>query len=416
MPVFISPFTSRHFSVIVTKTTLPAFDQQLHCFVKRLLIYTDTRYTLIHIHQITEMQSIVKDLYAKRGVLDVNPAEDATTGSMRLVADARQTAGILMILGTCALFQPLANIASILGPTSYEKGISFSALLGGLCLVLIGVMTMATGYLQLVHDRGYIWLTASMIVVTFLATIPYVTDLVDVSLMAKSGQGFIPIEYNPTPGQVHFVGALGILAVLAYAFSFIGSIVNMQFTLYKFQIGNPRDRSSGYYKRRMLQYTVCLLVAGSTQLLLGLYAIQYCETGLLSYGPIIVSIYVVYFPVICVLVGAMQVAMAWWGYARTENIGVFGKEDMSYQVAMFCSWFLQFLLQVMVQIGYAPGTALAGAVPSVTAMTLGLNIMPAYLDWKYRVTPRRIRSKYYDLPSSSQISEASVHTVMEIDI
>lgn len=57
---------------------------------------------------------------------------------------------------------------------------------------------------------------------------------------------------------------------------------------------------------------------------------------------------------------------------------------MDYQASMFVAWLLQLLLQVIVQIRILPGGTLASAVVQVTAVTFGLNLMPAYLDYKAR--------------------------------
>jgi hypothetical protein len=78
----------------------------------------------------------------------------ATIGNMRYQSDMRQIGALLLVTGICAIIQPLASIASLIGPdgTSASSGIPLSALFAGLCLVSIGIVSIFTGYNQIVHD------------------------------------------------------------------------------------------------------------------------------------------------------------------------------------------------------------------------------------------------------------------------
>jgi hypothetical protein len=120
--------------------------------------------------------------------------------------------------------------------------------------------------------------------------------------------------------------------------------------------------------------------------------------------------YVVSFPAINCTVGSIQILNALWGFARSCGIGVFGGDyDYMYQLSMYMSWFLQIVLQVVVQVGYVPGSGKAPAAATIAAMTIGLNMMPAYLDFKMRTVPEEISGSYFGIAEHSmthQIEDA----------
>lgn len=49
-------------------------------------------------------------------------------------------------------------------------------------------------------------------------------------------------------------------------------------------------------------------------------------------------------------------------------------------------------------IGYLPGGQLAAAAPTFVAMSLGVNLMPVFLDHKMRTLPLQLPSDYYAVP------------------
>jgi hypothetical protein len=60
-----------------------------------------------------------------------------------------------------------------------------------------------------------------------------------------AGNPFIPAAYN-------FVGAMDILAIVAYCTGFLGSVSFMKFSLFAYQSEKERsERSAGYYRSRM---------------------------------------------------------------------------------------------------------------------------------------------------------------------
>jgi hypothetical protein len=330
-----------------------------------------------------------------------------TIGSMRYQSDMRQIGALLMVTGILAIVQPLASIAALIGPdgTTASSGIPFSALFAGVCLVSIGFLSVFTGYNQIVHDWGNKNITGALMILTQTAFIPYFTGMVEVGRAARTGMAFIPADYNPTESQVHFVGAMGILGIMSYGFTFVGSISFMQFSLYAYQAGKPESRPSKYYNGRMAFYTGMLFVAGLSQLLLGSFlASNFGEGGSLPFGPIAVKMYVVNFPAISILVGLVQICNAVWGFVRSRGLLIGGSNSSNislFQVSMFAGWFLQVTLQIITQVSYSVGGTFAPAAPTVFCLSFGLNLMPAFLDFKMRNTPETILPEFYGLEGNA---------------
>jgi hypothetical protein len=92
-----------------------------------------------------------------------------SAGSMRFQSDKRQFGGFLMLLGFCAMIQPLYNIAIAIGTDSstVRHHTPFGVLFGGLWLFTSGIFTVFLGY----HETAYGWgqrkiLTSSLILFT----------------------------------------------------------------------------------------------------------------------------------------------------------------------------------------------------------------------------------------------------------
>jgi hypothetical protein len=225
-------------------------------------------------------------------------------GQERFKSDKRQLGGMLMLLGTTALVFPLANIATKVGPdgTTASENIPLSSLIASVFVVNMGIVSMVLGYLSLVHDYGNKYLTGSLIAFTQLAWVPFITDLTNVGKTARSGVGFIPAAYDPSEGDVRFVGAMGMLGILGYGAGFLGSLAFIQFALYQYQSGNAQSRPGSYYRGRLSFYCFELFLVGLSQFLLGIYTISSFGKGPLDF-PVGVAMYTVYFPEISIFCG-----------------------------------------------------------------------------------------------------------------
>lgn len=77
-----------------------------------------------------------------------------TIGQLRLLSEKRQFAGLLMITGFCAVSQPLNMITTAFeGPTVFT-GIEVASLIGSILILLIGILSVLSGYAELVNDWG----------------------------------------------------------------------------------------------------------------------------------------------------------------------------------------------------------------------------------------------------------------------
>jgi hypothetical protein len=321
-------------------------------------------------------------------------------GELRYSNDLRQIGGILLVAGFCAVVQPLGEVVSVIGPngTTVDQGIPLSGFIAGLCVIKIGILAIFIGYNITIHDWSNQLLNGYALVWAQTAFISYFTTMTAIGRAAKNMLLISP-DYSPTQTDNSVVGAMGILAVIAYGFTFIGTISFMLFSIYSFEAGKPQDRDGPYYRGRMMFYMCMLWIAGFSQFFLGSYVQAKFGDFDLQTGPIGVAVYVVSIPALNIVVGLLQMFNATWGLARSVfGIGfLFGEDDMSYQISVFLSWFVQFLFQVVISIGIVPGGALAAAPAAIATISFGLNIMPAYLDFKARSVPdkKSIESDFY---------------------
>lgn len=319
-------------------------------------------------------------------------------GKERFKSDKRQLGGLMMLLGTNALVFPMANFATLIGPdkTTASEGIALSSLIASTFVIAMGLMAIPLGYLQAVHDWGSHRFTGFLILFTQFAWMPFITDLTDVGRGARSGDAFIPSEYEPSAGDVRFVGAMGMMGILGYGTGFLGSLAFVQFCLYSFQVGKPGDRPGSYYSNRLSIYAFCNLLVGLSQFLLGVYIRLQFGSGPLPNGPIGVAMYLVHFPEISICVGMVQMVNSFFGLIRSRGIHN-GPTDHRFQLTTLIQWVLMVTLQILTQVAYAPGGTAAAAAPSQTMLTMGISVIVAYMDFKARTVPEIIADNYYGL-------------------
>jgi hypothetical protein len=344
-------------------------------------------------------------------------------GALRYESHLRELAALALLMAVVLIIQPLPDVVGLVGEdTTTDSGVTLWLLIGSLILVAEGVVAGFVAYHSLVHNGHKDSFMKNLLLILLVGVqfsyIPYIATMVDIGKKARRDDiymnTFIPMEYDPSKKDVHLVASMGILAVLTYAFSLVGAMAFFLFAMHAFISGTPELRPATYFRGRHLFYSFVLALAGFTQLLLGSYIQKNFveDGGKLEYGPIGVAVYVVIFPAMNIVVGIIQLMMGMWGMLRAHGLSMFmlGSEDEGckyFQWAMFFSWFLQFALQVLTQIGYLPGTTLSQAAPQVFCLSFGLNLMPAYLDYKMRSLPEVIdKAEYYGLEGEEMPTHA----------
>ncbi|CAB9506973.1 expressed unknown protein [Seminavis robusta] len=331
----------------------------------------------------------------------------------RLQSDRRQFGGLMMILGFCAIIQPLGGIVSSFGPdgalTTDPSEIPFWGMIAAFCLFTNGVVAVIIGYMSTVHDWSHRYLTAFSVLIIQTAFIPYITDMTAVGKGATASleeQQFIPSDYEPTETDVKFVGAMGILGIATYGFAFVGAISFMAFCLHAYNTGTPEQRSGAYFEGRMGLYSFILALGGLAQLMLGAYCRVKFDNAVYREGIVHVAMFFVSYPTISMCVGLIQVFTGIWGVFRSVGYHS-GPNDYYYQIILTAQWVAVLTLQVVAQIAYAPEGELALAAPTVAAMSLGINLMPAFLDQKMRTLPAQFDANYSALPTHRDVKELS---------
>jgi hypothetical protein len=122
-----------------------------------------------------------------------------SVGSVRCANERRQYGALLMVSGIVAVLAPLAGIVTAIntdglnGDYANPETVAFWTLVGGFCLLFIGITAVTTGFAECIHDAGNTRTTSYAILITQLAFIPYITDMVQVG---KSAMEDGPVFWN----------------------------------------------------------------------------------------------------------------------------------------------------------------------------------------------------------------------------
>lgn len=333
----------------------------------------------------------------------MSKATQLNVTAFRFQSDSRQIGGMLMLLSMCVVIMPLGNIATGFGLNGAEfddpNNTPIWELIGSLFAFIFGVTGVFTGYMATVHDYSHKNITMFLMVMIQTAWIMYITDMVEVGNMSRLSPEenmFIPIVYEPTVTDVQFMGAMGIIGIMMYAFGFVGSMAFMVWSLHSYTTNDPGIHCGSYFKGRMTLYSAVLAVAGFVQFLLGCYLESRFDTNTVENGVIGVAFFVVSFPEIAVWVGLLQMINGVWGVARSFDMCMMNDMDHQvFQYSMGFQWLNVLILQDIVQISYLPGGTNASMAPILACFSLGMNLMPAYLDHKMKTMPETMTDDYY---------------------
>ena len=116
-------------------------------------------------------------------------------------------------------------------------------------------------------------------------------------------------------------------------------------------------------------------------------------------GPVDVAFFIVTYPGISMYLCLLQMANGVWGIVRAqdgENKNSNGNRNVPiYQLSLGFQWINVLILQDIVQIAYLPAGMLAPVAPFLACWSLGLTLMPAYLDHKMATLPEAFPEDYY---------------------
>ena len=181
----------------------------------------------------------------------------------------------------------------------------------------------------------------------------------------------------------------------------------MAFGLHSLNAGRYESHPAGYFSARMIFYSVMLTIGGFAQLAVGAYCASEFGMGPLDQGPISTAFIVIHYPIIAVLVGAVQVMHGIWGIARGGFGWHGGPSDNIYPMSIAGQWILVLVFQDIMQVAYSDVGVITPLAAVIAGISFGLNLMPAYLDLKMRSVPEEIPEGYYiEVP---QKEKAAVH-------
>ena len=307
-------------------------------------------------------------------------------------ADKRRVAGVLLAISITVCFFPLARLAPLINGhgKTVDSDIEFAALMGNLIAMAMGIMGISLAWAELVHDSFHPTITFGVMVFEVAAFIPYVTDIVMIGKQANTGMAFIPPVYNPSSSEVWFVGAMGMIGAATFCLFLFGSYALLVTALYAYHSGKPEKYNAGYYRGRLVFYSVVMGIAGFAQLALGSFVIAKFGSGPLP-APVTVAMFMIFFPEITVSVGCLYLVNAAYGIFR----GLVKQNDPYFAFIMWFQMICTLVLMVLVQTSYAPEGAMAQATPTIANLTLGVSLMPIFLDSMGRNMPEEITTDYY---------------------
>ena len=348
-------------------------------------------------------------------------------GRLRFEKEVQQLGCLLMLTGFAEIVQPLTWIAGLINggldedgnPTTVTTGLPFALLFGYLCCVLIGILALLVGYAAAFHDTGNRNITMGVAIFVQSAYILTVSSCMKVTRVASTGENFdIPLgslsdQEDLAEPNAQLLAAMGVIAIVAYWFGMLGSISILLGSLQKFQEGKPEQRPGGYYKGRLLFYSFVLFLGGFAQLVVGAH-LEYLYDlggGPLPNGSFVkVAMLCIRYPSLAIAVGAVQIFNAIWGMLR--YFGVFKPNDGgAFVCSIWFGWFVQLVLQIIVQPSILPGAIGARFPPELAAFAFGMNFLPAFLDSKANSLPTEIHPEDYGFEPITNAADEPINNL-----
>jgi hypothetical protein len=107
--------------------------------------------------------------------------------------------------------------------------------------------------------------------------------------------------------------------------------------------------------------------------------------------------YTCYYPEINIAVGLLQMLIGYYGIARYFGLVPVGPHNHHFQVAILLQWISTLAMQYVVQTSLSLEGGPPTRLPEMVLLGVGLNVLPAFLDYKMRTTPYSISKEYYGL-------------------
>jgi hypothetical protein len=106
--------------------------------------------------------------------------------------------------------------------------------------------------------------------------------------------------------------------------------------------------------------------------------------------------YTVHYPEITMSIGGLQMAVGYFGIARYLGFVPVGRDNHLFQILIFIQWISMLIVQYIVQISLIlVEDAKTTELSSMVLLSVGINILPAFLDFKMRTIPHALSEKYY---------------------
>ena len=110
-----------------------------------------------------------------------------------------------------------------------------------------------------------------------------------------------------------------------------------------------------------------------------------------------VAMYTVYYPEMTIAMGTLQMVIGYFGIARHLDIVPASAGNHHFQAAILLQWTLMLAVQFLTQISLSFEDECPRGLPEMVLLSVGLNVLPAFLDYKMRTTPFNIPPSFYDL-------------------
>lgn len=313
-------------------------------------------------------------------------------GNSRYEAHKKKIAGVLLPISITVAWFPLARLAGVIsgnGMTA-SSGIEFAFLMGNLIALAMGILGITVAWMELVHDYSNANFTFGISIFEILAFVPYVTDIVMIGKAANTGAAFNVPKHGGDESDVWFVGAMGMMGAATYCLFLFGSYALLVMSLHAFHSNEPTTRNAGYYRARLTFYSAVMAVAGLAQMMLGAFVLSQFGSGPIA-PPIAVAMFMIWFPEIAVFIGLIQICNGLYGMYRGLN----KVRDNTFAFTMWFQLICILVLMVCVQTWYAPKDMMAKATPTLASLTLGMSLMPIFLDNLSQTLPEEITHEYY---------------------